>query len=142
MIYTLSKKTQRDGGESYESALKTIVEKVLDESGLEGITVNNRIVNAMKTQIYNLQAKARAARLKGGGRLVKKILDSWKSKTYQFKIFYNELDVGKLKEENSELRRKKRKLEETLVQEKVKKLHVEDKLTDALKKIRKTKKLL
>ena len=43
---------------------------------------------------------------------------------YRFKVYYNEVDVHQLKDENSQLRGEKIKLKESLVQEKAKRLRV------------------
>lgn len=135
MIYTLSKNVQHGEEESYDSAMGTVVKGILNKSGLQYITINNRIINSIQSHIYTLQAKIRAARKNGRGRLVNKVLNDWKSpKNYRFKIYYSEVDTVKLQEENSELKTRKRKLEDSLIQEKVQKLKVEEKLTDALKR--------
>ena len=53
---------------------------------------------------------------------------------YRFKVYYNEVDVHQLKDENSQLRGEKIKLEESLVQEKAKRLRVDKKAREALEK--------
>lgn len=56
---------------------------------------------------------------------------------YRFKVYYNEVDVHQLKDENSQLRGEKIKLEESLVQEKAKRLRVDKKAREALEKAEK-----
>ncbi|RMX37378.1 hypothetical protein pdam_00026038, partial [Pocillopora damicornis] len=56
---------------------------------------------------------------------------------YRFRVSYNEVDVHQLKDENSQLRREKIKLEESLVQEKAKRLRVDKKAREALEKAEK-----
>ena len=56
---------------------------------------------------------------------------------YRFKVYYNEVDVHQLKDENSQLRGEKIKLEESLVQEKAKRLRVDKNAQEALQKAEK-----
>ena len=56
---------------------------------------------------------------------------------YRFKGCYNEVDVHQLKDENSQLRGEKIKLEESLAQEKAKRLRVDKKAREALEKAEK-----
>ena len=56
---------------------------------------------------------------------------------YRFKVYYNEVDVHQLKDENSQLRGEKIKLEESLVQEKAKRLRVDKNAREALEKAEK-----
>ena len=52
-------------------------------------------------------------------------------------MYYNEVDVHQLKDENSQLRGEKIKLQESLVQEKAKRLRVDKKAREALEKAEK-----
>ena len=56
---------------------------------------------------------------------------------YRFKVYYNEVDVHQLKDENSQLRGEKIKSEESLVQEKAKRLRVDKNAREALEKAEK-----
>lgn len=56
---------------------------------------------------------------------------------YRFKVYYNEVDVHQLKDENSQLRGEKIKLEESLVQEKAKLSRVDKEAREALEKVEK-----
>ncbi|CAH3168204.1 unnamed protein product, partial [Pocillopora meandrina] len=56
---------------------------------------------------------------------------------YRFRVYYNEVDEHPLKDENSQLRGEKIKLEESLVQEKAKRLRVHKKAREALEKAEK-----
>ena len=55
----------------------------------------------------------------------------------RFKVYYNEVNVHQLKDENSQLRGEKIKSEESLVQEKAKQLRVDKTAREALEKAEK-----
>ena len=65
---------------------------------------------------------------KKGGASVRRLLDQWKSTTYAFTVYYQELDKASLLQENKEVRGQKRVLGETVVNEVAKRLKVEEKL--------------
>ena len=75
-----------------------------------------------------------------GGRHVKKPEEKWQKETYSFKVFYNEIEACQLHQENRALRGQKRKLEASLVDEQTKRLKVEEKLKQVLKKTEKKEK--
>ena len=56
---------------------------------------------------------------------------------YRFNVYYNEVNVHQLKDENSQLRGEKIKSEESLVQEKAKQLRVDKNAREALEKAEK-----
>ena len=56
---------------------------------------------------------------------------------YQFKVYYNKVNVVQLKNENSKLRGEIRVVEESLVQEKAKRTRVDKTAREALKKAEK-----
>lgn len=69
---------------------------------------------------------------------MKKLLSKWETgDPYRFKIFYNEINVINVKNENDKLKGHKRQLEESLVQETAKILRVKEMLTTALEKAEK-----
>lgn len=78
---------------------------------------------------------------KGGGS-VKRLLQRWEKgryATWNFKIYYNELEAERLKEENCILRVEKRKLEHKMNIIETKKAKIETKLKEAVEKNRKTR---
>ncbi|CAH3115052.1 unnamed protein product [Pocillopora meandrina] len=121
LIYTISKQCKDKDGENHESVLSTIVNKVFEQSGIRGVIINSRISEVFRKKIFSLQKAVKKAT---GPR-------------YRFKVYYNEVDVHQLKDENSQLRGEKRKLEESLVQEKAKRLRVDEKAREALEKAEK-----
>ena len=60
-----------------------------------------------------------------GGRQVLKLVNAWKDSTFKISIHYEETDVGGLKKENLELTDEKRKLEDALEAESVKRAKFE-----------------
>ena len=133
LIHTTSKEKDKAG----ESAINEIIEKILKESGMKGFVVNSRIINAFREKIWLLKKKADSMRKKGraSGR---GLLDKWKSTTYAFTVYYQELGKAALLQENKELRRQKRILEENAVTEWAKRLKVEEKLQQAFAKSEKS----
>ena len=134
MIYTISRERRSEDREQAGSILATTVDRILEESGIRGLIINERILNVFKKKISLLQtAFKKVNRL--GGKSVKKLLDVWKNgKPYRFKIYYNELEAASLQQENLLLKKGKRELETELVQEQVKRQKVEEQLEEALQK--------
>ena len=59
--------------------------------------VNKRILNVFKKKISILPTAFKRAS-KSGGKALKKLVNRWKfGPNYKFKVFYNEVDVLKLK---------------------------------------------
>ena len=134
VIYTISRERRSEDREQASSILATTVNRILEESGIRGLIVNERILNVFKKKISLLQtAFKKVNRL--GGKSVKKLLDVWKNgKPYRFKIYYNELEAASLQQQNLLLKKGKRELETELVQEQVKRQKVEEQLEEALQK--------
>jgi len=109
----------------------------LKESGIKGVVVNSRIINAFRKKIWLLKSDVDSMRKKGGAN-VRRLLDKWKSTTYAFTVYYQELDKAALLQENTELRGQRRILEENTVNEVAKRLRVEEKLQQALAKSEKS----
>ena len=66
---------------------------------------------------------------------MKKLLSQWEfGRPYSFKIYYNEVDAIKLKNDNEKVKGQKQLVENSLVEETAKILRVEEKLTTALEK--------
>ena len=132
LIYTLSKENQE--GESYELAIAAVVKRILEDSGARGVLINSRITNVFKKKISTLHTAFKRAS-KSGGNALKKLVNGWKNgQKHRFKVFYNEVDVLRLKSECDLLRGEKRALEESVTQETVKRICLEDKLQSALEK--------
>ena len=87
LLYTISKK-KKEGG---ESAFAEIIEKIFKEVGIKGMIVNSRIINIFRKKI-GVQAGQVKAESKKGGSCVKRLLNQWKGKTYDFDVFYHEVD--------------------------------------------------
>ena len=98
-----------------------IVNKVLYKSGIKGIITSRRIIHGFRKKIHLLNVERLRVKKKSGGYGVERLEKKWKTgKPYTVKIFYHELD--NFENENKELIGQKRKLEETLEQEKNKSL--------------------
>jgi len=127
LIYSISKKA---GGSTGKSAIQGIIQKILSESGIRGVKINNRIINVFKKKIQLLTAAFRNTR---GGKCIQKLIDSWRQKSYHFKVFYHELDTTAVLKENQDLRGNKRKVEESLVEEQVKRMKLEEKIETVIR---------
>lgn len=99
--------------------------------------VNNRIVNIFRKKIALLYGKIKAARKKSGT-CVKRLLNRWKKSTYEFTVYYHEVDKCALQLENQTLLGQKRVLEEDVVNEVAKRMKVQEKLEQALSKTEKS----
>ena len=127
LIYTVSKESEKADGENYQSVLLAIINKVFNRSGIHGIIINSRILEVFRKKISCLEKAVKKAS-KCGGRQLNVLLTKLRTgPCYQFKVYYNEVDVVQLKNENSKLRGEKRVLEESLVQETAKRLRVDKK---------------
>ena len=69
--------------------------------------MNSRIINAFRKKIWLLKSKVDSMRKKGGSS-VRRLLDKWKSTTYIFTVYYQELDKAALLQWNKELRGQKK----------------------------------
>ena len=101
--------------------------------------INSRIINVFKKKISLLRSQIKKAGQRSGLYL-KRLKGKWKKEHYSFKIFYNEIDVCQLQQQNEEIRGQKRKLENLGIDEQAKRLKVEQKREEVLKKGEKTKK--
>ena len=128
LLYTIAK--EKEEGAS-ESALATIVEKIMKESGVRGVIVNSRIINVFRKKFGLLDADIKRERKKCGGSGVKRLQDKWRDQTYKVKIFCHEIDNYLIEKENHDLRGQKRTLEESLEEETTKRLKLEEKLDKA-----------
>ena len=87
--------------------------------------MNSRIINALRKKNWLLKSKFDSMKKKGGAS-VRRLLDQWKSTTYAFTVYYQELDKASLLQENKEVRGQKRVLGENVVNEVAKRLKVEE----------------
>ena len=85
--------------------------------------VNKRILNVFKKKISILHTASKRARKSGPN--------------YKLKVFYNEVDVLKLKGDCDRLRGEKRALEECVTEQAAKRICLEEKLKTALEKSQK-----
>ena len=139
LIYTLVNERKRDEGESYDSWLAAVVDHILIESGIRGVIVGSRILNAFGSKISSLFSALKRAKC-AGGKSVTRLMNRWKlGPKYTFTIHYSELEVVCLQNENKVLKGEKRVLEQSLEEETNKRMHVEEKLKTAANKVKQTK---
>ena len=118
-----------------------MLETVFEANGLKTISLNNRIITAFYTRLYRMVKSISVAAQKGS-RTLNALLLKWKSDPEakcQIKIYYNELEVLSLKNENDKLIKRKRKLETELEAETAKRKKTEKALSDQDKLTKKAK---
>ena len=123
LIYTISKEKKSDDGEGNDSPIASVVKKILEDSGAHNVEVNKRILNVFKKKISILHTAFKRASKSGPN--------------YKSKVFYNEVDVLKLKGDCDRLRGEKRALEECVTEQAAKRICLEEKLKTALEKSQK-----
>ena len=89
LLYTIAKENGEGIG---ESSFAAVVEKIMQQTCIRGIVVNNRITSVLRKKIGAICAKLKRAKKKSGGFSVKKLTDKWRDQTYSVKLFYFELD--------------------------------------------------
>ena len=99
----------KDDNSDGNSPLYNIVREILDQSGLEDVIINSRIIKDIDTQIrkvLNLGKKA----MKSGGKCFKALVTKWQSgkNNYKFKVYFHETDKVKMKTEIEQLKAEKR----------------------------------
>ena len=113
-------------------------------SGLKGVFLNERVFSNIRNQINRVLLAALKA-TKAGGKSFKRLKDKWMSgeKSYSFKVFFNEVDVLQLREENKMLLNHKREAEADLLRERTKRQKLElsqkswkTKFRNAIKKLK------
>ena len=132
----MSKEKESHEREGADSAMATIVKRILKdlESGAGDVVTNSRIINVFKKKISIIQTAFKKAS-KLGGSTLKRLVNKWKTgPKYSFKVFYNEVDVIKLKSQYEALQGEKRELEDAVTEETVKRRRLEEKLQSALEK--------
>ena len=85
-------------GEGNDPPIASVVKKILENSGAHDVEVNKRILNVFKKKISILQTAFKRASKSGPN--------------YKLRVFYNEVDVLKLKGDCDRLRGEKRALQE------------------------------
>lgn len=109
VIYTLAKENKRDEGESVETWLSSVIDKILLESGIRGVIVGSRIINVFRKKIYGLFSTFNRTAKRTGGKSKTKLMNEWDvGPKYKFTIYYNELDVVNVEQENRQLKGEKR----------------------------------
>ena len=99
--------------------------------------VNKHILNFFKKKISILHTAFKRAS-KSGGNALKKVVNGWKfGPNYKLKVFYNEVEVLKLKSDCDRLRGEKRALEECVTEQAAKRICLEEKLKTVLEKAQK-----
>ena len=137
LIYSVCKELEGKIDDlSTESASSARTKRIFEESALRGVIINSRIINVFKKKISLLLSALKKAGQKGSHH-VKKLKEKWQKEAYSFKVFYDEIETCQLHQENRGVRGQKRKLEASLANEQAKRLKVEEKLEQVLKKIEK-----
>ena len=137
----MSEERKRQNGESYESWLAAVVNKILVESGIRGVLLGSRLLNVLKKKIITLHSAFKRAS-KSEGRSLNKLLNVWNVRLkYHLTIYYNEIELVTLEKENNELKGEKRALEQSLLEESSKRMKVEEKLNILKNTVEKNKHL-
>ena len=132
-LYKSLKKQEQEGSDQI-CFLKELARQACEMSGVPGVTISDKIIQAFKTKLWAL--KQAMAQAKGGGP-IKRLSAKWTTgryATWSFKIYYHELEAERLQQENNCLRAEKKKLENDLDQLECKKAKIQDKLKEAVAK--------
>ena len=112
-----SKRIRQENEESIEgneepSPIHRVVRKILDQSSLEDVIINNRIIECFQSKIKELIKKGKNA-TKQGGASFKRLISKWQSgtKQYNFKVYFSETSKIGLHRNINKLKAEKRKLE-------------------------------
>ena len=120
--------------EGADSAVATIVKRILKELGAADVMTNSRILTVFKKKLSTIQTTLKKTSKLGGGTL-KRLVNTWKTgPKYRFQVFYNEVDVIKLESQCEALQGEKRALEDAVTEETVKRICLKEKLQSALEK--------
>ena len=84
---------------------------MFEQSGIRGIIINSYISEVFRKKIFCFQKAVKKASNRGGRQLNALLGNLETGPRYRFMVYYNEVDVHQLKDENSQLRREKIKLE-------------------------------
>lgn len=105
-----------------------LVEQVFKHCNIGKVIIGDRILQEFKTKLWRMEKLLNKAK---GGTAKKVLYAKWthgKYSTWNFKMYYCELDSVLTKNENDQLRGEKRKLEDKLEQVSAKKAKLEEKL--------------
>lgn len=84
----MSKERKKEDGETYESWLAAVINRILVQSGLRGVIVGSRIINVFKKKLSTMYSAMKRA-TKSGGRNVKLLMNAWQfGAKYKFTIYY------------------------------------------------------
>ena len=99
----------KDDNSDGNSPLYNIVREILNQSGLEDVILNSRIINNIDTQITKVLNVGKKA-MKSGGKCFKALVTMWQSgkNNYKFKVYFHETDEVKTKTEIEQLKAEKR----------------------------------
>ena len=121
--------------------LAAVVDDILLKSGICSVIIGSRVLNVFKKKIYSLYSALKRAS-KSGGNSVKRLMNVWEvGPMYRFTIFYNELEVVHLENENKKLKREKRMLEQSLEEESSKRMRTEEQLKTVTNTVESNKKM-
>ena len=118
-----------------------VLQTVFEASGLKSILLSKRIISGFRTRLYRI-LKSVSSASQHGSTTLRALLLKWRSdpKTQcQIKIYYSEMEVISLKNENDALIERKRKLETELENETAKRRKTEKSLSDQKKLSKKAK---
>ena len=135
----MTKERARDDGETYESWLAAVVDHILLESGIRGVIVGNRILDVFRSKISSLCSAFKRAK-SAGGKSFTRLLNRWElGPKYTFTVYYDKLEVVNLENENRQLKGEKRALEQSLEEEKTKRIRAEEDLKTATNMVKQSK---
>ena len=83
LLYTVAKE---NGGGSGDSTFAAVVEKIVQQTGIRGIIVDNRITNVLKKKTGTMCAELKRTKKKSGSFGVKRLTDKWRDQTYSVKL--------------------------------------------------------
>ncbi len=104
------------------------LQNVFETSGVKSVVLNERIIFAFCTRLYRIVQSIFAA-TKKGSTTFNVLLSKWKSDPkaqWKIKIYYSEMEIMTLRNENVALNKRKRKLETDLVTETAKRRKTEE----------------
>ena len=119
-------------GNEEPSPIHRVVRKILDQSSLDDVIINNRIIECFRSKIKELIKKGKNA-TKQGGASFKRLISKWQTgtKQYNFKVYFSETSKIGLHRNINRLKAEKRKLESDIAKEKAKCMKVEAELSKA-----------
>ena len=86
------------------SGYKLLARKVLNAAGKKHVILTERLVKSIGCAIGNITSKAKIAK-RAGGKSFKKLLEKWETDPYHLKIYYSEIQITMISDENRKLKR-------------------------------------